>query len=312
MALQTNATNPFAAESWFEAHILRPWVPSALVILPLAALRFLGHMCIQWTAALAYYTLIGLVPLLVALFAIIKTLGLHRQLTPFVINTIGAGSPEVASEMVHFIDATNVRAVFVLAALGAVLAVIGILTNAELCLNHIWGDIPGRTWRRKFRSFAIVAVTAPLLLVSALALTALLQPGHRLYVFLDTWRLGDVVLMALRILPYALLWLSFTLFYTGLPNTIVRTRSAIFGAVVAGTLWQFAQWGYVTFVIGLVRYSAVYGALWQLPILLAWIYIAWGVILYGAEVSRVHQEVYEQRLTQRLGVPRIPGTERVG
>lgn len=312
MTLQSNASFPIAAENWFESYILRPWVPSAFVILPVAALRFLSHSCIQWTAALAYYTLIGLVPLLAAIFAIIKTLGLHRQLTPFVVNTIGAGSPEVTLEVVRFIDATNVRAVFVFAALGAVLAVMGIMTNAEMCLNHIWGGVPGRTWRRKFRSFWIVAVTAPLLLVAALALTATLQPGHRLYNFLDTWRLGDVVLMALRILPYALLWLSFSLFYTGLPNRIVRTRSAIFGAVVAGTVWQFAQWGYVTFVIGLVRYSAVYGALWQLPILLAWIYIAWGVILYGAEVSCVHQEVYEQRLTQRLGAPRTPDTARDG
>jgi len=310
MALQTNASLPLAAENWFETYILRPWVPSALVILPLAALRFVTHFCIQWAAALAYYTLIGLVPLMAATFAIIKTLGLHRQLTPFVINTIGAGSPEVAREVVSFIDATNVRAVFVLAALGAVLAVIGILSNAEICLNHIWGDVPGRTWRRKFRSFATVAVTAPLLLVLALAITAILQPGHRLYVFLDSWRLGEIVLMALRVLPYALLWLGFTLFYTGLPNTVVRTRSAIFGAVVAGTLWQFAQWSYVTFVIRLVRYSAVYGALWQLPILLAWVYIAWGVILYGAEVSRAHQEVHAQRLTQRRDGPPTPDTAR--
>src|SRR5215470_2512237 len=308
--MQTNLSIPVAAESWFESRELRPWVPKALVVLPLAALRFFTHLCIQWAAALAYYTLIGLVPLLAALFAIIKTLGLHRQLTPFVINTIGAGSPEVAREVVSFIDATNVRAVFVLAALGALLATIGILSNAELCLNHIWGDVPGRTWRRKFRSFLMVAVTAPLLLVSALALTALLQPGHRLYMLLDPWRLGDVVLLALRTVPYALLYLGFTLFYTHLPNKKVRTRSAIFGAVVAGTLWQFAQWGYVTFVIGLVRYSAVYGALWQLPILLAWVYIAWCVTLYGAEVSRVHQEVYEQRLTQRRDEPRTPDTAR--
>ena len=97
--MQPNVFSP-TAESWFESHILRPWVPSALVILPLAALRFLSHLCIQWAAALAYYTLIGLVPLLAALFAIIKGLGLHRQLTPFVINTIGAGSPEVAAEVV--------------------------------------------------------------------------------------------------------------------------------------------------------------------------------------------------------------------
>lgn len=308
--MQANVSLPVAAESWFESHILRPWVPSALVILPLAALRFFTHRCIQWAAALAYYTLIGLVPLLAAIFAIIKTLGLHRQLTPFVINTIGAGSPEVARGVVSFIDATNVRAVFVLAALGGLLAVIGILSNAEMCLNHIWGDVPGRSWRRKFRSFATVAVTGPLLLVLALAITTVLQPGHRLYVLLDSWQLGGLVLMALRTLPYALLWLGFTLFYTGLPNTEVPTRSAIFGAVVAGTLWQFAQWTYVTFVIGLVRYSAVYGALWQLPILLAWIYIAWGVILYGAEVSRAHQAVHAQRLTQRLAGPRTPDTAR--
>jgi membrane protein len=308
--MQPNVSFPVAVESWFEPYIGRPWVPSALVILPLAALRFLSHLCIQWAAALAYYTLIGLVPMLAAIFSIIKGLGLHRQLTPFVINTIGAGSPEVATEVVTFIDTTNVRAVFVLSALGAVLAIVAIMSNAEMCLNHIWGDVPGRTWRRKFRSFAMVAVTAPLLLVSAVALTALLQPGHRLYVFLDAWRLGDLVLILLRIVPYALLWLGFTLFYTTLPNTIVRTRSAVFGAVVAGTLWQIAQWGYVTFVISLVRYSAVYGTLWQVPILLAWVYIAWGVILYGAEVTRTHQDVYEQRLMQRRDAPRTPDMER--
>lgn len=308
--MQTNASLPLAAETRFESYITRPWLPSPFVILPLAAVRFLSHLCIQWAAALAYYSLIGLVPLLAAIFAIIKTFGLHHQLTPFVMNTIGAGSPEVAREMVGFIDKTNVRAVFVLAALGALLATIGILTNAELCFNHIWGDVPGRTWRRKFRSFFTVAVAAPSLLVLALMTTATLQPGHWLYSVFDSWRLGDLVVLVLRTLPYALLWLGFTLLYTGLPNTEVRTRSAIFGAVVAGTLWQLAQWTYVTFVINLVRYSSVYGALWQLPILLAWTYIAWGIILYGAEVSRAHQEVYAQRLTRRLAAPRTPDTAR--
>jgi membrane protein len=302
---------PLAAESWLERYVIRPWIPSALVILPLALLRFFKHLCVQWAAALAYYTLIGFVPTLAAVFAIIKGLGLHRQITPFVMTTVGAGSPEVAQGVVVFIDKTNVRAVFILAALGALLAVTGILTNAELCLNHIWGDVPGRSWRRKFRSFATVAITAPLLLVLAMAVTAMLQPGHRIYLVLDSWRLGDLVLMLLRIIPYALLWLGFTLFYTGLPNTEVRTRSAIFGAVVAGTLWNFAQWAYVTFMIGLVRYSAVYGALWQLPILLAWIYIAWGIVLFGAEVSCAHQQVQAQRLTQRLAALRAPDMVRV-
>lgn len=298
---------PLAAESWFESHVLRPWVPATLIVLPLATLRFLAHQCIQWAAALAYYTLIGFVPLCAAIFALIKLFGLHRQLTPFVVSTIGAGSAAVSADIVAFIDDTNLKAVGVLAALGAVLAVIGIMGNAELCFNQIWG-VRGRTWRRKFRSFALVCIAAPLLLLLALTITAILQPGHGIYDFLDSWRLGAVALVLLRLLPYALLWLGFTLLYTLLPNTEVRTRSAVFGAVVAGTLWQFAQWAYVLFVIRLVRYSAVYGTLWQLPILLAWIYIAWGIILFGGEVSRAHQEVTMRRLTSRAAARPSPDT----
>jgi membrane protein len=273
-----------------------PWLPTAVAAIPLALVRFFRHQCIQWGAALAYYTLIGLVPLLTAVFAILKGFGLHHEITPYVINTVGAGSPEVARQVVAFIDRTNVRAVFVASVLVAVLAVFGILGNAEMCFNAIWGGVPGRPLGRKLRTYTKVAILAPLLLLVTLALTAALQRGTRTYAFFDSLYLGDAVLMGLRIAPYALLWISFTLVYTRLPNTDVRLRSAVIGAVVAGTLWQLAQWTYVTFVIRLVRYSAVYGALWQLPILLAWVYIAWLILLSGAEVSCAHQEVVKRRL----------------
>src|SRR5262245_17682100 len=116
---------PFAAERWFEAQVPRPWLPSALIVLPLAAVRFVSHQGVQWAAALAYYTLIGFVPLFTAIFALIKLFGLHRQLTPFVVSTDGAGSPRVARDIVAFIDATNLKAAGVLAAIAAVLAVVG-------------------------------------------------------------------------------------------------------------------------------------------------------------------------------------------
>lgn len=287
--------NAWTVETMANSFAEYPWVPNLAAALPIAVVRFFRHQCIQWGAALAYYTLIGLVPLLCAVFALLKGVGLHRGLTPYVVNTIGAGSPEVAQQVVHFIDATNVRAVGVLSAIAAVLAVFGILGNAEMCFNTIWGGVPGRPFWRKLSAYTQVAVLAPLLLLMTLGLTAVLRPGTRTYAFLDSLYLGDVVLVGLRVAPYALLWFGFTLIYTRLPNTTVRARSAIFGAIVAGTLWQFAQWTYVTFVIGLVRYSAVYGALWQLPILLAWIYIGWLIVLSGAEVCRAHHEVVTRR-----------------
>jgi len=276
-----------AVTTWF---LGRSWLPTVIAVLPLASLRYLKQNCIQWAGSLAYYTLLGLVPVLAVVFSVMKGAGLHRELTPFVMNTISAGSPEMASEIVEFIDATNVRAVFVFSLLGAFLAMLAILANAELCFNSIWGGIAGRSLRRKLSSFAKVAIIAPLLLLLALAITAILRPGTHVYEVLDSWYLGPITLTLLPFVPFGLLWVSFTLLYTGLPNTKVRRRSAIVGAVVAGSLWQAAQWTYVTFVIGMVRFSAVYGALWQIPILLAWIYIAWSIILFGAQVSRAHQE----------------------
>ena len=281
-----------------------------VLLVPLAVVCFFRDRCIQWAAALAYYTLIGLVPVLVALFSLIKGLGLHRGLTPFIVRTIGAGSPEVALQIVKFIDATHVAAVGVLSLLAAVLALFGILGNAELCFNTIWGGVNGRPLLRKVRAFMGVAVAAPGMLLLAMAATTFLRRGTWAWSFFEELYLGDAVLFGLRLVPYGLLWLSFTMLYTGLPNRPVRLRSAVVGAVVAGSLWQLAQWGYVTFVIKIVRYSAFYGALWQLPILLAWIYVAWLIILFGAEVCRVHQEEVEARLSLRRAAQQTADTAR--
>jgi membrane protein len=277
-----------------------------------AARSFVQDRCIQWAAALAYYTLIGLVPLLIANFSFIKWLGLYRGLTPFIAKTIGAGSPQVSMQIVHFIERTNMNAVGILSILGAVLAVFGILGNAELCLNAIWGGLPSRPLWAKLGAFVEVAVALPVMMLLALAATSFLRRGTPAWAFFEQFYLGDAVLWLLRLSPYALLWVSFTMLYTVLPNRPVRLRSAVFGAVVAGSLWQFAQWGYVTYLIKLVRYSDFYGAFWQLPILLVWVYVAWSIILFGAEVCRVHQEESENALATCQAVLPPSGTAAAG
>jgi membrane protein len=54
---------------------------------------------------------------------------------------------------------------------------------------------------------------------------------------------------------------------------------------VTAVLFQLAQWGYVRFQVGVANYRAIYGAMATLPIFLVWIYIAWSVILFGAELT---------------------------
>ena len=130
--MQPSATDHWTIEAIERQIVAHPWIPTPVFIAPMAVIRFFLHFCIQWGACLAYYTLIGLVPLLTALFALIKGVGFHREVTPYVMNTIGAGSPQIAKQIVAFIDQTNLRAVGVLSAIGAILAVLAIMGNAEL------------------------------------------------------------------------------------------------------------------------------------------------------------------------------------
>jgi membrane protein len=81
------------------------------------------------------------------------------------------------------------------------------------------------------------------------------------------------------------------------PNTRVRLRSALAGAVVAGILWQSAGWLFASFVVDSTRYTAVYSGL-AIPILfMIWLYLGWMIMLMGANISFYHQ--HPEQLTTR-------------
>jgi len=100
---------------------------------------------------------------------------------------------------------------------------------------------------------------------------------------------GTFAQIAVRIVPLVSMFLLFSFLYSFFPNTRVRPTSAALGAMAATILWQLAQLAYITFQIGVAKANAIYGALAQLPILLAWVYLSWIIVLVGAEIASVHQ-----------------------
>src|SRR5438105_9864853 len=86
-----------------------------------------------------------------------------------------------------------------------------------------------------------------------------------------------------------MVWAGCFLLYVFFPYTDVRYSAAAVGALIAAVLFQLGQWAYVTFQIGAANYQAIYGALAAVPIFLVWIYIAWSIVLFGAEISATIQ-----------------------
>jgi len=121
-----------------------------------------------------------------------------------------------------------------------------------------------------------VTLTVPVLLTAALGLSA-------------SFARYSPIRGLSSVLPFLLVWPGFLFLYMFFPYTKVRWGPALLGSFVTAALWQLAQWGYVHFQVHVAGYQAVYGALAAIPILLAWIYISWVILLFGVELCAASQ-----------------------
>ena len=169
--------------------------------------------------------------------------------------------------------------------------VMRLLHNIENIFNSIWNTKNHRSLQRKFSDYTAIVLTSPLLIFFSSSLTvfiateviALSHHFHFLGIF------SFLAHFLLKLLPYTLIWMLFTLFYVIMPNTRVNIRSAAVAGVLSGTAFQVLQWAYIHFQVGVSQYNAVYGSLAALPLFLIWMHISWMIILFGAEFSFSHQ-----------------------
>jgi len=102
---------------------------------------------------------------------------------------------------------------------------------------------------------------------------------------------GSLLPGLLKLLPYCMVWILFTVLYVLMPNTKVNLRSGFLGGILAGTMYQVVQWIYIKFQIGVSTYGAIYGSFAALPLFLIWLQTSWLVVLLGAEISFAEQNV---------------------
>jgi membrane protein len=82
-----------------------------------------------------------------------------------------------------------------------------------------------------------------------------------------------------------LLIAGFALLYVVIPNRPVRWRHAMIGGLVAALLFEGLKKLFGYYVGNFPGYETIYGALSAMPLFLVWMYVAWGAILFGAEVA---------------------------
>ena len=251
--------------------------------------NFMANNSLLRATALSFTTLLSLVPLLALAFSVLKGLGAQNRLAPLLLKQVTAGSEEVVNRVITYIDNTNMGSVGAIGLAVLIYTAINMLGSVEEAFNVVWGVTETRSIYRKFSDYLSVLVSAPLLLLAATSITTTLQSEWLVGWMMERTYFGDLFLFMLGLTPYLSVWVAIFLLYIFIPNTRVRFDSAMIGAVLAGTLWEFAQWAYISFQVGAGNYNAIYGTLAALPILMVWIFVSWAIVLFGMEVVSAHQ-----------------------
>jgi membrane protein len=271
------------------------WIRQLRIFL-LAIRRFNVDKCELRASALTFYSLLSIVPVVAMAFAVAKGFGVEKILGEQLIAKL-EGHEEVAERIIGFAQSLlqNTKG-GAIAGVGIVVlfwTVIKVLGNIETSFNDIWGVKTPRAMGRKLADYLSVMMICPVLLITASSITVILTTQIALMVerlsFLGY--LADIIILVLKILPYAVIWLVFTFIYAFMPNTKVELKSAVWAGILAGTIYQLVQLVYIRFQIGVAQYGAIYGSFAALPLFLVWLQLSWLIVLFGAEISFAHQNV---------------------
>ena len=242
--------------------------------------------------SLTYSTLLSLVPFLAVMFSVLKAFGVQNALEPFLaqmLQPLGAGAYEVTRQIIGFVD--NLR-VGILGAAGVAMlfyTVVSLVAKIEDALNRIWRLPRSRTWGQRITAYLSVVLVGPVMVFTALALTASAQSYWLVERLVKIGFVSYLFTLTTNIMPFVLFCATFTFLYKLIPYTHVRLTSAFVGGATAGILWQFVGTVFALFVANSARYAAIYSGFAIMIVFLIWLYVGWLIFLIGAEVAYFHQ-----------------------
>lgn len=266
----------------------RRWVIASVRVLVVLARQLLGGQLNLRAMSLVYTTLLSVVPLLAVSFSVLKGFGVHNQLEPVLLNflaPLGAKGVEVSNNIIGFVE--NVK-VGVLGSLGLVFllyTVVSLTQKVESSFNFVWQVERLRALAQRFSSYLTVILVGPVLMFTALGVTATVMNTSLVQYLISVKPLGEVIVLGSRLIPYLLVIAAFTFIYMFIPNTRVKLLPAVVGGVVAGVLWQTSGWAFAAFVATSTNYAAIYSGFAILILLLIWLYLSWMILLLGAQVA---------------------------
>jgi len=269
-----------------------------------AATNWSNHKDARQGAALAYYSVFSLGPIIVIAIAVAGLLFGHDAVTSQVMSSIKEMLGDTGAKAVEAMLAGASRPaagiVATILGIGALLfAAIGVVVQLKDALNVVWEVEDSKQsglWhfaRNYVLSFAAVLAVGFLLLVSLLVSTGLAAAGKYAATYLPEGALHAVSMLTSFVVVMALFAMMFKL----RPDVSVRWRDVWLGALLTALLFEIGK-AAIGFYIGKQGLESTYGAAASIVVVLIWVYYTSQIILMGAEVTHSyakHNDTKKQR-----------------
>jgi len=270
-----------------------------------AGSRWLEDKAPRLGAALAYYAIFSMAPLLVIAIGIAGLVfgqeAAQGALTGQMENLVGEQGAKAVRALLESADQPSTGL------LGSLLGLVMLLFGAgglfgqlQDALNTIWGvqPKPGQgimgLLRERFLSISMVLGVAFLLLVSLIASTVVSAMGT----LLGVWQISVVGNAATFLVDLGVVTLLFAMIFRFLPDAKIAWHDVWLGAIVTALLFSVGK-----FLIGLYLghggVPTAYGATGSLAALLVWLYYASQIFLFGAELTRSYANQFGSRIVPK-------------
>jgi membrane protein len=250
---------------------------------------------LRMSAALAYYTIFSLGPILILVIGLLDTFYKKEAVEGKIYGQIaGFVGHDAALEIQQIIAKTAITGKSGLATTISIVVLVfsatGVFGEIQDSINNIWRlkAKPKKGWVKmlvnRLLSFSMVVSLGFLLLVSLLINAAVNAFSDRLGMLMP--QLSVIVLYTVNLLlVFVITTLLFGIIFKVLPDAKIKWKHVLAGAITTATLFMLGKWG-ISFYLGRSTISDTYGAAGSIIVVLLWVYYSAAILYFGAEFTR--------------------------
>ena len=240
---------------------------------------------IEVASALAFGSLLSLVPVLTVMFGFFGKILILQDFSTLIQNFIFTNFvPEFGKAIEEYIHIFSAKAAQLTIGGSIILILIALMLLATIdnAFNRIWKIKKKRNPIKRICIYFSLLIIGPSLIGIGLASTSYLLS---LPVIADVDATFNIKTHLLSCLPFLTTSITFILLYILVPNCYVHKRNALIAGIICAILFELAKYGFGIYIKEMSDLENIYGALAILPLFLIWIYISWIIILFGAHIT---------------------------